>query len=271
METQDIFMYKEYRSYLNDILLKRAKIEKGQKLKLANSIRCNPAYLTRILDGRTDLSLEQSQSVNEFLSHTNIESRFFLNLVLMERSATRALKAYFLEELNKIKKERLILKNRIQPNRELSETDQARYYSSWHFAAIHMAVSIGNLRSKEQLAQALKLPAESINEAIEFLLNIGVLKQSENKYSIGETHIFLSKGSPFITKHHTNWRIKAIQALDYKLEENFHYSGVITCSINDLPTIKEVLIRAVKEIREIVKDSPEESLCAYTLDLFKLV
>ena len=80
MVNKDVFGFKDYRVFLTEVLESRAKTEKGQRLKLANFLHCNPAYLTRILDGRANLSPEQAQTVNEYFNHTPAESRYFLNL-----------------------------------------------------------------------------------------------------------------------------------------------------------------------------------------------
>ncbi|MGZ3771873.1 MAG: TIGR02147 family protein [Bdellovibrio sp.] len=271
MLKSSVFDFKNYKQYLTSALEARAVHQKGQRSKLAHFIGCNPAYLSQILNGNVDLSPEQAQTTNTFLGHTSAESRYFLNLVLFERAGNKELKAYYDEELKRQRQERLVLKNRVQINRSLSETDQARYYSSWYYAAIHVAVSLPHLRSREKIAEALSLPQSTVNQALEFLLQIGVLKQHGKEFRQGEVNLYLGADSNFITKHHANWRMKSIQSLDIVKDRDLHYSGVITCSHDDALKIKELLIKSVENIREIVKGSADESLFVYTLDLFELL
>lgn len=272
MKSLQIFDFKDYKTYLTRSLEKRAELERGQRSKLAQFINCQPAYLSLILNGSTHLSPEQAQATNEFLAHTEAESRYFLNLVLLERSGTKTLRDYYLREIEKIKAERAQFKNRIEANRELTEKEQARYYSSWYFAAIHVAASLKHIQTKEQITSALGLPAKTVSEVLEFLTQIGVLKKTGNQYRQGEVSLFIDKQSPFINKHHSNWRVKAIQSLDQVAEKDFHYSGVITCSEEDKVLIKEILMQAVQEIRTLVKNTnKEEVVSVYTMDFYGLM
>jgi len=266
-----VFDYSDYKAYLSQALEIRQSFEKGQKSKLADSMGCRPAYLSQVLNGPQDLSLEQAHAANQFFGHPPQESRYFLNLVLLSRAGTLELKKYFQSEVQKQKDERLILKNRVKSNRTLSEADQARYYSSWYYAAVHVIISIDQMNSAEHIAEAIGLPLATVKETIEFLIQMGLIKLQGKALRQGETSLYLDADSPFISKHHTNWRIRAISTLDQKDRKKLNYSGVITCSHQDAEKIQETMIQAVQKIRSIVKDSKDETLLVYALDLFSLV
>lgn len=271
MSNLTVFDFVDYKTYLGKALEMRSQTQKGQKTKLAEALGCRAAYLSQVLRGSNDLSAEQAQAANRFLAHTPTEARFFLNMVLWARAGTHDLKEFYLAELKKQKDERVNLKNRVKSSRTLSEADQARYYSSWYYAAVHVIVSLNHIHRKAEIAKALGLPQKTISEVLEFLVEIGLLKNHGAEFLQGETSLYLDAGSPFITKHHTNWRMKAVQSLDQKNDKDLHYSGVITCSIKDAEKIQEILIQTVQKIRELVKASNDETLMAYTLDLFSLL
>jgi hypothetical protein len=73
-----------------------------------------------------------------------------------------------------------------------------------------------------------------------------------------------------ISKHHTNWRMQAIQSLEREAESELHYSSVITVSEGDAVKIREALVKAIEQVRLIVKPSKDEALYCYNLDLFKV-
>lgn len=62
-----------------------------------------------------------------------------------------------------------------------------------------------------------------------------------------------------------------MKSLDQPLASDLHYSGVITCSNQDLEKIREILIEAIQSIRNLVKDSKDETLAVYNIDLFGLL
>jgi len=74
-----------------------------------------------------------------------------------------------------------------------------------------------------------------------------------------------------ISKHHTNWRMQAIQSFEKENESDLHYSSVITIAEDDIPRVREALIKAVEKVREIVRPSQDEAVLCYALDLFKVV
>lgn len=272
MATQQIqiFDFKDYKTYLNSILELRSKIAKGQRTKLAKFMGCQPAYLSQVLKDFNHLSPEQAILCNEFLAHTPTESRYFLNLVLLARAGNKTLKQYYEDELKQLRKDQHILKNRVKSNRTLSEADQARYYSSWHYAAVHVISSLPSIKTKEQIGRALSLPPKIVNETLEFLVNIGILRMIESEYHSGEVNLFLGSDSPFISKHHVNWRLKSLISLENNRNEDLHFSSIVTCSKADVFSIRERMVEAIQAIMATVTKSEGETMYAYTMDLFRV-
>lgn len=186
-----VFSYKDYKIYLSRVLEERSQIHKGQRLRLAEFLNCRPSYVSQVLNGDLHLSPEQAFAVNKFLGLTETESRFFLSLVHYARAGSQDLKKYHDMEIKKQLDDHALVKNRVQSNRSLSEMDQAKYYKSWILAAIHMIVSIPEYRKREKIADALGLPQKTVNEAVEFLLNIGMLKETSSQLEQGERSLLI--------------------------------------------------------------------------------
>ena len=113
-------------------------------------------------------------------------------------------------------------------------------------------------------------------EIIEFLLQAGIIEKNNNLYEIGSRDIHLSSDSPMISKHHTNWRMKAISSLDAPSDsddgsfEDMHYSGIISVTEKDAKKIKDILIKSIQKSRKIISESDTEEIFCYTLDMFKI-
>lgn len=261
----------DYKEYLINILNENAKTLKGQRIRLAQHLKCNPSYISQVLNEHQHLTPEQALATSQFLGHTEAEGRYFLNLVLLARSGTQELKMHYKNELEKLKADHLLVKNRIKANRQLSPSDQAQYYKVWYHAAIHMIVSLPAYRKKERIAEALKLPLRTVNQSVEFLMSVGLLKLKNAELQQGENNLLIGADSPFLIRHQTNWRVRALQELDDQKGDHLHYSGVITCSKSDLVAIREIMISAIQQIRATVKDSTDETLAVYNLDLFQIL
>ncbi|MGZ6442019.1 MAG: DUF4423 domain-containing protein, partial [Pseudobdellovibrionaceae bacterium] len=80
----------------------------------------------------------------------------------------------------------------------------------------------------------------------------------------------LENKSPFIAKHHTNWRLKAIEATENLLDEELIYSANFTISRVDFVRLREEMVQLVQRFLTVVKDSPAEDIAQFNLDFFWL-
>ncbi|MBL7542462.1 MAG: TIGR02147 family protein [Bdellovibrionaceae bacterium] len=267
--SSSIFDFKGYKDYLNKVLSTESKKRSGKRALLSKAVNCHSAYVSQVLNGQSHFSLEQADKINIFLKHSKIESHFFLLLVQHGRAGTENLRRHFLEQINQTLEKQFDLKNRLQFKKILSKEDQARYYSAWYFAAIHVLVSVPAMKTKEDFSQYLGISIDKTSEALDFLKSVGLIVESGNRYEVGTGSIHLGRESAMISKHHTNWRLQAIQSLDNGTANDLHYSSVITASEQDSTKIREIMVKAIEEIRAVVKTSQDESGFCYSLDFFE--
>ncbi|MEQ1664282.1 MAG: TIGR02147 family protein [Bdellovibrionales bacterium] len=255
------------------VLLEFTKSQgKGARIELAKIAQCQPGYISQVLGGDAHISLEQADRIALHMGLDSIKHKYFINLVLLARAGTESLKKYLENEIELLRSEQLQLKNRFNPDFVLSVTEQSTFYSSWHYAAILTCISIEGLSTEAALSKKIHIPLKKVNEIIQFMLGTNlIIKDEYGTLKIGKSQIFLGADSPLISKHHTNWRMKAITALDNYQEPHLHYSGVIGVNSRDLLHIREIMTRAIEEIRKIVRESaPEEKCYCYNLDFFEV-
>lgn len=268
---QSVFEANDYKAYLNDRLDDPSRGGgRGARARLSKAIGCQTAYTAQVLRGTAHFSLEQAESINAFLGHSDEESHFFLLLVQVARAGSGPLRQRFEREIARLQEARLFLKNRLGVKQPLGHEDQVIYYSSWQYAAIHALVSIPKLRAPQSLSRRLGLEMGKINEALSFLSRSGILEETAHGYKIGTARIHLGADSPLVAKHHINWRLQAIRALEGDTRENLHYSSVISLSESDASRIRELLIKALETIKPIVRDSAEETGRCLNIDFFKI-
>lgn len=264
-----LFDHLDYKTYLNEHILDSPSKGRGMKLKIAEHLNCQSAFVSQVLNGIPHFSLEQGVKLNLFLGHTKEEARFFLLLLQLERAGTKELREYFLEEIKDILNKRSEIKNRIDIKKSLKPVDQQTYYSTWHYAAIHMLLSIPEFQTPEKIVQRLNLGREKVIEILDFLENTGLAVKKGGYYEIGVTRIHLHKDSPQIQRHHTNWRLRAIDSIDNNLGQDLHYSSLVSMSSKDVPAVREILLKAIEDCRKVIKVSKEEEIQAICIDLFR--
>lgn len=238
--------------------------------RIAEVAGCNTTYVTHVLKGVAQFSLEQSERISKRIGHSRSETEFFLLLVQQNRAGTVALRSLLLEQLDRQVSEHFDFQKRLKFEGTLSQENQAIYYSAWYFSAIHVAISLPEFQTRSALSRYFGLTEDTVNDALEFLVSRGLATQDGGKFKVGSVSLHLGKNSPMIRKHHGNWRVRAIQSMDHLRESDLHYSSVVTVSKADADRVRSIMVKAIEEIREVVKNSKDEGVFAYTFDLFSL-
>lgn len=265
---KNLFEYIDYKKYINEKIANSPARGRGIKQKIAVHLKCQTAFVSQVLNGLPNFSLEQAVKLNSFFEHTKEESRFFLLLVQLERAGSNDLQNFFKAEIDEILEKRSDLKNRIDIKTTLKKVDQQVYYSTWLYACIHMLVAIPEIQTPQAISKHLNLPREKVLEVLDFLEETGLIQKKGSRYEIGVTKIHLTKDSPQIQRHHTNWRMQAIRSIDINAPADLHYSTIVSMAHTDVPRVKEILIKAIEECRGVIRDSKEEKVQSICLDFF---
>lgn len=264
-----VFDYKSLKAFLT-ALAGGKNLRRGVKARLAAATQCQPSYISQVLHGKSHLSPEQGERLIRFLGMTKDEGQFLLLLLHKDRAGTTELKALYQQQIEERIVQRLSVVNRLGANNVLTEEQHAIFYSSWQYLAIHMALTIPELQTREALAQYFNIGLERIDKVLEFLVKSGLAYLNKNSYTTGIPVIRLGKDSPHIFKHHSHWRQQSIESLEREAPLDLHYSAAVTLSKNDISKLKDRMLEQIKENINIVRDSPSEEVYVYTLDFFSL-
>lgn len=261
----DIFEFEDYRKYLENITKSR-----GMLSRLAEAAKCQPIYMSRIISGKAQLSLEQAGLIRGILQLDDVKFDYFILLVEFDRAGSSQMRAYFKSKIEAIRKDRLDMQKRFSEARTLTPEHQATYYSSSQYAAIHASLSVPELQTVQALTEGFGIGRERVIEILSFLVSVGLAVEESGRFRIGLARLHLGKNSNLIRQHHTNWRVEAIKALDRNADD-LHYSAVITASEEDVRVLREHWIKALEEFNKIVAPSKEEKVQAIVLDFFSLI
>ena len=241
---------------------------------MAKVARCQSPYISRVLLGKAQLSLEQAHALQKLLGHARSEAAYFMLLVEWERAGNSELKAFFAEQLESARQARSDLRQRLLKPDELPPDLQRTYYSSYHYAAVHTCISIPALQTLQALQDFLRLPRERLLEVLGFLTETGILLSEGSRWKVGTARLHLGRDSTLIRQHHANWRIEAIKSLDRgdgaQSRDELHYSGVVSLSHADAIRLKELWVHTLEQFSREVAPSVEETVRAIVIDFFAL-
>lgn len=263
---KSIFECESYKSYVNDWLDQQSG--RGQRSALATALKVQPAFVTQVLKGESNFSLEHTEVLNRYLGHGEAEAEFLYLLVQWERAGSENLRAYFHKSIEAIRAKRRVLKERLQIKEGMSELDRTRYYSAWYFTATHILLTIPAFQTRAAVGKKLNLSPAKTAEILDFLVATGLVEQTGDRYTVTNARIHLGNDSPELLKHHTNWRMRGVLALEHEQAQHLHYSSVVSLSHEDVTEIRETLVKAIEHVKARVRPSKEEELYAFCLDWF---
>lgn len=261
----ELYRFILYREYLKTALAPR-----GKRKELSKFIACQTTFLSNVLAGQANLSLEHSMRACAFLNLNEQESHYFMLLVHYAKAGTPELESYYLKQIRSLQERENTISNRISEHKTLPVEEQAILYNSWLYVAIHILCAVSELQSRAALRDHLRLPAREVDPIIEFLVQHGVLDESRGRLKQGSARIHLPKGSPFLPKHHTNWRIKAIQSLDHERTQDLHYSMVMSLSKADVEKMRRIILEAIQRTEQVLRETGDEVVYSFCIDWFRV-
>lgn len=265
-----VWEFQNYREYLVAKLGPEGR-RSGARKELAAAIQVHTTYVSQVLKGKAEFSLEQGEATNGHFGHTEDEGEYFLLLLLKERAGTTKLRARFESKIRKMRENRLNISQRLSTENSITEKDREKFYSSAIYGATHVLCSLPQYRSIEALAEVLQLPRQRVTGIAEFLVGIGVLRQDNNMLLPGPKHVHLSNDSELVLKHHTNWRLHAVNSLQFLDKEDLHYSACLSISHEGAFIVKEALLETLKRVVDIVGKSKVETGYVLNFDFYKLI
>ncbi len=269
-QAANLFEFSDYRAYLR----KHIEFLKDSGLsnlsKIAAAVGVHPSYLGHVISGIKNLNFDQAKELADVLKMTPLEQEYFFTLVHLDRAGTQKSKKYWLTKKEEILAERSKVKSRVGEHTELSAHDRAIFYSSWIYVAIFSATFIDDGQTLDQIASRFQLSRLKAEEILDFLVRTGICERKGPKYKPGTTFVYIANDSPLVVKHHTNWRMKAIQKMDSRETRELFFTSPMSMSIEDFAKIREILSKSIEKSLEICKASPAKEVVCLNIDLFRL-
>lgn len=267
-KSSDLFSFHDYREYLK-AWLEQAREKKSSNLtRLAEALGVHTSFLAHVLAGNKNLSFEQATELSDYLGHTHLEREYFFAILQIERAGSSKLKKYWSEKRQSIIEDRQKLGSRVGVHHELSAEDRAIFYSSWLYVAIFVSTAIEDKQTLDQIAERFHLTREKTQNILTFLVQAGICEFVKDSYRMGKSVVYLTNDSPLVVKHHTNWRMRAIQKMDTREDEEIFFTSPMSMSRQDFSRVREIFSKAIQEAHAICKDSKAEEVVCLNIDLF---
>jgi uncharacterized protein (TIGR02147 family) len=268
---EDIFAYTDYKLFVVDFIKQLPRKGKGQLKNVADFIQVNPSLLSQILGGDRHFSPEQASTLCDYMKLTEPEAEYFLALVHYARAGSPRLRLRIenqLERLRHVAKRREVSK-KVDPGQILDDQEKALFYSNWYYSAVSLRSTIDDsAHTAESIAKYFQLSKTHMQEILNFLCEVNLCQKVGDHYVAGSTKTYLDRNSPFISRHHMNWRIKALERMSHAKSQDLFYTSPVSVSVRDRAVVRTMLSDLFSSFQKMVEPSRSEELVCLNVDWF---
>ena len=266
---QKFFSYSNYKNLIIELIESRPKKGRGQYKKIAEFFNISSVAISQVFKGEKDLTVEQGFKLCHFFGFNELETEYFLLLVQIARAGSFEYREKLEKDLLTVRARSSDVAERVRPNQKLTQKMQSEFYSSWIYSAIRLSTDLEKIKSIEDIVSHFGIGHQTATEIINFLLDSGLCKLDGSELTIGPSKTHVRSNSPFVKRHHLNWRMKAIAHIDSVDKKDLHYTGPMTLSYQSFERIREILLKTIEETTQVVVDSDSEKLACLNIDWFK--
>jgi uncharacterized protein (TIGR02147 family) len=263
-----IFTFFDYKKYLHALL--DSHQARGFRSSLVAALKCQKSFFSQVINGPSHFTPDHAANLVDFLALDELSAQYFIDLVNLARAGTPALQERLKKSLAELRDRALQPSERLKwPSINESQI-QSVYYSSWIFAAIHVAVSVDRFQSAEKLSERFLVSLRLVNECLDWLIQAKLISKTRSGYKVIEHNLHLKSNSHLNEMHHSHWRNRALLSLQRGESNETHYSAVFAMSRSDFNTLRSLSLEFIKGCTKVIAPSSSEEVYALGLDLYRV-
>lgn len=265
-----IFEFDDYKKWIQAWVELRPQGGYGELTRIAEHLQINSTTVSQVLRGDRDFNLEQCQRLSEYCQLSPIETKYLMQLVLIQRAGTVELKNYFELERKSLLTQSKEIANRIDKDRVLSDLEKALLVSSWLPSAILIYSGKESGATLSEISAKFRVSEDKARYWLDLLVEKDLLQVHGDTYKNGMVRLHIERGSSYATKHNTNWRLKALENAEFANTNDLTFTSISSISVQHLPELREKIVQFIEQYAKVVSASPAEDVVCLNIDFFRL-
>ena len=238
---------------------------------MSETAQIHKTTLSQILNGTKDPSLEQAHRITQYMGLNVRDTEYFILMTELARAGSVELRGVFLKQLQDRQAQHQQLSHRVTSSRALSTEERSIYYSNWMYSAVRNVTGVKEFRTPQGISKRLRMEPQVLMPILEFLVRTGLCVEQKGEIIPGPQMTHLDASSPFVSRHHGNWRIKAMERHPaLRQEDEVAYTAPMTLSASDVSKVRALISDLVEKTDKIVGPSESEKLFCMCIDWFEV-
>jgi uncharacterized protein (TIGR02147 family) len=264
-----IFEFSNYREYLKTWIDSQGARAYGLKGKIAEALGISSSLLSQILKEEKSLTPDQASDLCDFLALNELEAEYLHLLVEHDRAGNPRYKDKTARKIKLLQQQSQKIGKRVPRTKELTDEQKAIYYSSWLYTGIRNLTAIESLQHADEIATRLHCEPQVVLKILRFLLDSGLCREENGRITYGTASTHIDRESPFVNKHHQNWRFQAIHKMESGREGDVFFTGPMSLSLEAAEEIKRLLPTFIQNVMKISGPSESETVRCLNIDWFE--
>jgi uncharacterized protein (TIGR02147 family) len=266
---RSVFEFLNYREYLHFWIDSQGAKAHGARGRMAKALAVSSTLISLILKGEKSLTPDQASDLTDHLVLTDLEAEYFQVLVDLDRAASVRYREKLEKRRARLEQQSRKIANRIPTFKELSDEQKAIFYSSWIFSGIRNLTATSAGSDVRALSERLGLEIQVVIRAVQFLLQHGLCREENGRLTYGPAALHVSKESPFVNKHHQNWRLQAIHNMEKQKAGDLFFTSPMSLSHAAAEEVGKLLPTMIQNVLKITGPSDSERVACLNIDWFQ--
>ena len=238
---------------------------------LAERIAVQPSHLTNVIKERSHFSSDQIYAIAAALALSDEETVYLDLLMEWERAEVPARKAKLLKSVQQTRNEKLRVRNVLKATpADLSAELSESYYLDPNVELLHVYLSTNDaLNDTTELATLWGFSPNYVADLLLILEKARLIERRAQRWIVKPIHQLLPATSPLCKPQQMLKRMRAMEVLQ-KLQADriYSFSGTLTMSEDTRLSIQVRFVEFLKDIENLVLESPADGIYHLQFDLF---
>lgn len=273
----NIYANNDYRKIINEVMSEKKFLDKSYTFQaMANFIRIQKPYLSKVMNSRADLNSDQLYMCCQYLKMSEEETGYSLLLLEYERCTYPERKKELIKNIEKIQDSKRDSKNvlidsiKTMDAVDFDKSALVEYYLDPIIQIVHMFLTIPRFKKNlDSIADELFISRDHLNDILKKLVVMEIIEVNGDKINVVIRNMHLPRESKIVPTHQQMMKQYAIQRMNrVRFENKKAFAATFTSNEVSRKKIEIEFNNFLSKVQSIAGEGDPKDCYQLSFDLF---